>query len=40
MGNGRTIGPGWLRVSADLVSTEETLAFWLDAALDHNQRPA
>jgi hypothetical protein len=40
MGKGRTMGPGWLRVSADLVSTEETLAFWLDAALDHNQRSA
>jgi len=40
MGKGRTMGPGWLRVSAELVSTEETLAFWLDAALGHNQRPA
>lgn len=36
MGNGRNMGPGWLRVSADQVPTEETLDFWLSAALDHN----
>ncbi|KJK43542.1 hypothetical protein UK23_32850 [Lentzea aerocolonigenes] len=40
MGNGRTMGPGWLRVSADKLSTEDMLAFWLDAALDHNRESA
>lgn len=36
MGNGRSMGPGWLQVSADQVSTEEALDFWLGAALEYN----
>ena len=40
MGNGRDKGAGWLQVSADHMSTEETLSFWLDAARDHNLRAA
>lgn len=34
---GRTAGAGWLQVSADQVSTEETLDFWLDVAVDHSR---
>lgn len=37
MGNGRNMSPGWLQVSADQVLTEESLDFWLSAALTHNR---
>lgn len=37
MGNGRSMGAGWLRVNADQVPTDETLDFWLDVALDYNR---
>lgn len=40
MGNGRSMGVGWLQVSGDCLSTEETLGFWLDTALEHNHRAA
>ena len=32
MGAGRSMGPGWLAVSADAVTDDEELAFWLQAA--------
>lgn len=37
MGNGRSMGAGWLQVSAEMVPTDETLDFWLDIALDYNR---
>jgi hypothetical protein len=35
MGADRPMGPGWLRVSPDGLSTDEQLAFWTRAGLDH-----
>lgn len=37
MGAGRTMGPGWILVSAASLATADGLAFWLTAALDYNQ---
>lgn len=37
MGAGRTMGPGWITVSAGSIRTEEALRFWLDIALEHNR---
>lgn len=37
MGTGRTMGPGWLEVSADAVGTDDGLSEWLGVALDHNR---
>ena len=33
MGAGRSMGTGWIRVHAHAVENDETLRFWLDAAL-------
>lgn len=38
MGTGRSMGRGWISVSAEGVDTEEQLAFWLGVALEHNRR--
>lgn len=35
MGPGRSMGPGWIRVAAEVA--EDDLAFWLDVALDFNK---
>lgn len=40
MGAGRSMGPSWLAVDAELTATEERLRFWLDAALEFNDRLA
>jgi TfoX/Sxy family transcriptional regulator of competence genes len=37
MGAGRTMGPGWIAVSADAITDDEGLSYWLDVALDHNR---
>lgn len=37
MGAGRTMGPGWITVSAASITSDEQLSFWIDAALQHNQ---
>lgn len=37
MGAGRTMGPGWLSVSAESLDTDEELSFWLTVALEHNR---
>lgn len=34
MGAGRTMGPSWLTVSAEVIGTDEGLAFWLGVALE------
>lgn len=36
MGAGRSMGPGWIAVSAAAIASEDGLSFWLDAALDYN----
>ncbi|SED89127.1 TfoX/Sxy family protein [Ruania alba] len=40
MGAGRSMGRGWLSLSADVISDEQGLVFWLDAALTHNRSTA
>lgn len=40
MGAGRSMGPGWISVSAQSIDTNEDLSFWLTAALDYNQATA
>lgn len=37
MGAGRTMGPGWISVSAVALDTDEALTSWLNIALDHNR---
>lgn len=36
MGAGRSMGPGWIAVSAASITDDEGLSFWLDAALAYN----
>ena len=40
MGPGRTMGPGWISVSAESITGDEQLSFWIDAALEHNEATA
>jgi hypothetical protein len=35
MGADRPMGPGWITVSRDGLTTDEQLAFWLQVGLDH-----
>lgn len=37
MGAGRSMGAGWISVSAPSVDTDDELLFWLTVALDHNR---
>lgn len=37
MGTGRTMGPGWIQVSASAIDTDEGLTKWLTVALDYNR---
>ena len=37
MGEGRSMGPGWVRVLAESIQSDEGLAFWLDVALEYNR---
>jgi TfoX/Sxy family transcriptional regulator of competence genes len=37
MGAGRSMGPGWISVSAASITGDEQLSFWIDLALDHNE---
>ncbi|MFT4165762.1 MAG: TfoX/Sxy family protein [Microlunatus sp.] len=37
MGTGRSMGPGWISVSAAVLETEEALAYWLTIALNYNR---
>ncbi|MDT5039384.1 MAG: hypothetical protein QOE51_369 [Actinoplanes sp.] len=37
MGAGRNMGPGWITVSAASIASDESLSFWLDAALAYNR---
>ena len=36
MGAGRSMGPGWVAVSATSIASDGDLSFWLDTALDYN----
>ena len=38
MGPGRSMGPNWLDVPADLVAGDDRLRFWIDVALSFNAR--
>ena len=38
MGAGRGMGPGWLDVAVELTATDDQLRFWLEFALEFNQR--
>jgi TfoX/Sxy family transcriptional regulator of competence genes len=40
MGPGRTMGPGWISVSAESITGDEQLSFWIDVALEHNEATA
>jgi TfoX/Sxy family transcriptional regulator of competence genes len=40
MGAGRTMGPGWISVSAASITSDEELSPWIDVALEHNQTTA
>jgi TfoX/Sxy family transcriptional regulator of competence genes len=40
MGAGRAMGPGWLDVAAELISTDDQLRFWLDVAIEFNDQIA
>lgn len=35
---GRAMGPSWIRVSEAAVATDEQLSFWIEAALEYNER--
>lgn len=38
MGAGRAMGPSWIRVAEDAIATDEQLSFWIDIALEYNDR--
>lgn len=40
MGTGRTMGPGWLEVTAPAISSDKALASWVGVALEHNRTAA
>jgi TfoX/Sxy family transcriptional regulator of competence genes len=37
MGAGRSMGTGWIQVTASALADEQRLDFWLGAALEHNR---
>ncbi len=36
MGTGRSMGPGWITVTADHLIDDDSLAFWISIALENN----
>lgn len=38
MGPGRVMGPSWISVTEQAVATPEQLSFWMEAALEYNDR--
>lgn len=38
MGTGRAMGPGWTCVAEEAIATDEQLSFWIDVALEYNDR--
>ena len=37
MGSGREMGPGWIQVSAEVITEDSRLRFWVDACMDLNR---
>ncbi|QGU26845.1 TfoX family protein [Microbacterium oryzae] len=37
MGQGRTMGPGWIEIAPDVLRDDEQLAAWVELALEHNR---
>ena len=37
MGAGRTMGPGWISVSAESITSDERLTFWLDIGMEYRR---
>ncbi len=37
MGPGRDMGPGWIEVERDAISSDEQLAAWIGIAMEHNR---
>ncbi len=37
MGTGRSMGPGWITVSAESIADDARLLFWIDVALDRHR---
>lgn len=37
MGEGRSMGPGWIQVAEASLVQDDDLRFWIAAALDHNR---
>lgn len=40
MGAGRVMGPGWIRVSEQAITSDGRLSPWIDLALEYNARVA
>ncbi|MGJ3509998.1 TfoX/Sxy family protein [Enemella sp. A6] len=38
MGEGRSMGPSWIRVAPEAVATDEQLSIWMVDVLEFNQR--
>ncbi|HZG92436.1 MAG TPA: TfoX/Sxy family protein [Pseudonocardia sp.] len=38
MGAGRTMGPSWLDVPGELTDTDDRLRFWIEVAMEFNDR--
>lgn len=39
MGQGRTMGPGWIEVEADALGDERQLSSWIGIAREHHRAP-
>lgn len=37
MGEGRSMGPGWIEVAADAIGSEEQLSWWIRVAMTYNE---
>lgn len=37
MGPGRDMGPGWIEVDGETISSDEQLAFWVGTAIEYNR---
>lgn len=38
MGAGRSMGPGWIHVDEEALTTDDDLTFWLGVSLEYNAR--
>ncbi|HNP57298.1 MAG TPA: TfoX/Sxy family protein [Gordonia sp. (in: high G+C Gram-positive bacteria)] len=38
MGVGRTMGPGWIAVTAESIDDDEVLTFWCEKAIEYNRK--